>query len=191
MRQTRKDREDIKVNLLRHLHWVHRLLMFVAVAIGILMMLHVSADVIARGLFGHSLPAVGEITASYYMIIVAFMPLAFVTYTDTHLSADLFSNMFSQRFKRVQIVLVDLLTIAYLAVIGWQAVASATKRTASNELVQISGGFLPIWPARWLLPIAIFAMILAVVLRLVERRMGVWHDDDANPDDPVRPAEGV
>lgn len=154
--------------MIRHLRWVHRALMALAVLIGVVMMLHVTADVLARGFLRHSLPAVGEITASYYMIIVAFMPLAYVSYQDMHIRADLFTRFLPETGQRRLSVGVDLLTIAYLALIGWQGVVSALKRTSSGELVQTPGGFLPIWPARWLVPIAIFAMILATILRRVE-----------------------
>lgn len=166
--------------MIRHLRWVHKALMALAVLIGIVMMLHVTADVLARGLLRHSLPAVGEITASYYMIIVAFMPLAFVSYTDTHIRADLFTRLLPETARRWLSVGVDLLTVAYLALIGWQGVVSALKRTKAGELVQIPGGFLPIWPARWLVPVAIFAMILATLLRLAERLM----QDRAGNDTP-------
>lgn len=155
--------------MIRHLRWVHRALMALAVLSGTVMMLHVTADVVSRGALRHPLPGVGEITASYYMIIVAFMPLAFVSYQDTHIRADLFTRMMPPGMRRWLAVAVDLLSIAYLALLGWQGVVSALKRTAAEELVQIPGGFLPIWPARWLVPLAIFAMILAILLRLAER----------------------
>lgn len=159
--------------------------MGLAVLIGILMMLHVTADVIARGALRHSLPAVGEITASYYMIIVAFMPLAFVSYTDTHIRADLFTKLLPAQGRHILAIAVDLLTIAYLALLGWQGVKSALRRTGEGEVVQIPGGFLPIWPARWLVPIALFAMILATLLRLVEK--SIAHDDSH----PSNTAEGL
>lgn len=167
------------MSIIRHLRWIHKALMALAVLAGIVMMLHVTADVLSRGVLRHSLPAVGEITASYYMIIVAFMPLAYVSYKDTHIRADLFTRFLPEAGRRWLAVGVDLLTVAYLALIGWQGVVSALKRTNAGEVVQIPGGFLPIWPARWLVPIAIFAMILATLLRLAESLVQERHRHDA------------
>lgn len=143
--------------------------MVVAGIIGVVMMLHVTLDVAARGLFRHALPGVGEITASYYMIIVVFLPLAWVSYNDTHIRADLFTQLLPAKLRPAASVATDLLTIAYLALMGWQGVVSALKRMAQNEIQQIPGGFLSIWPARWLVPIAVVAMILATILRLISK----------------------
>ena len=57
---------------------------------GVLMMLHVTIDVLSRTLFNSPLPGTGEITATYYMIAVAFLPLAWVTLRDEHVTADIF-----------------------------------------------------------------------------------------------------
>lgn len=148
---------------------VQNALMAVAVVVGVVMMLHVTLDVAARGLFRHALPGVGEITASYYMIMVVFLPLAWVSYQDTHIRADLFTQILPEKLRPIIAVGTDLLTIAYLALMGWQGVVSALKRTAANEIYQIPGGFLPVWPARWLVPIGVIAMILAIVLRLINK----------------------
>lgn len=157
---------------------VQNLLMNVAVAIGVVMMLHVTLDVAARGLFRHGLPAVGEITASYYMIVVVFLPLAWVSYHDTHIRADLFTQLLPAKIRPAIDLMTDLLTIAYLVLIGWQGVVSALKRTATNEIYQIPGGFLPVWPARWLIPVAVAAMILATLLRLINKP----EQDDETPE---------
>ena len=45
--------------------------------IGILaMMLHIASDVIARNIFGVSVPATLELVTRYYMLMMALLPLA-------------------------------------------------------------------------------------------------------------------
>jgi TRAP-type C4-dicarboxylate transport system permease small subunit len=48
-------------------------------AIGVLlMMLHVGADIASRNIFGRPIPATNEIVSRYYMVLIAFLPLAWV-----------------------------------------------------------------------------------------------------------------
>ena len=49
---------------------------FVGAAAIVLMIVHVSADVILRNLFLISIPATGAVVGNYYMAIVSFLPVA-------------------------------------------------------------------------------------------------------------------
>lgn len=144
----------------------------VSLLAGFLMMAHVSVDVIARTLFRHPLPGTGEITASYYMIMVAFLPWAYVTINDSHITADLFTQKLPKHIQHVLILVIDLLTSGYLSLFIWQSVLSAKKRTLSGEVWEIPGGYLPVWPVRWVLTAAGISMIAVLVLRFVARLTG-------------------
>ncbi|MFV0244722.1 MAG: TRAP transporter small permease [Qingshengfaniella sp.] len=148
------------------------LLLGVTMIAGTLMMLHVTTDVLARWVFNNPLPGTGEITASYYMIAVAFLPLAWVTLRDEHVTADIFVSALPGPMKRVIAVLVDLLVILYVSAFVWQSWISAVAKTRRNEVWEIFGGYLPIWPTRWLLPVAGAVMVLAMVFRLLARLTG-------------------
>ncbi len=140
-----------------------------AMVAGTLMMVHVTVDVLARWLFRSPLAGTGEITASYYMIAVAFLPLAWVTLRDEHVTADIFVSALPRLVQQVLAVLVDLLVIVYVGAFVWQSWVSALTRTRRNEVWEILGGYLPIWPTRWFLPVAGAAMVLAMVFRLLAR----------------------
>ncbi|WP_083194916.1 TRAP transporter small permease [Pararhodobacter sp. CCB-MM2] len=136
---------------------------------GVLMMAHVTLDVASRTLFNHPLPGTGEITASYYMIAVAFLPLAWVTLRDEHVTADIFVSALPRAARFVIGVLTDLLIIAYVSAFVWQTWLSAMSRTSRGEVWEILGGFLPVWPMRWVLPVAGAAMVLTMIFRLLAR----------------------
>lgn len=144
-------------------------LFYVAMVAGALMMLHVTVDVASRTLFNHPLPGTGEITATYYMIAVAFLPLAWVTLRDEHVTADIFVGNLPAAARHVIAVFVDLLVIVYVSAFVWQSWLSAMARTRRGEVWEILGGYLPVWPTRWFLPIAGAAMILVMVFRLLAR----------------------
>jgi TRAP-type C4-dicarboxylate transport system permease small subunit len=161
---------------MRHMLAFHRLakllsdaLFAIALFAGFLMMMHVSADVIARTVFNSPLPGTGEITATYYMIAGAFLPWAYVTYTNGHITADLFTKGLSDHASRWLDLFVDLLTTIYVALFCWQAFISAERKMASVEVWEIPGGYLPVWPTRWILPVAGAAMILTLVFRIAAR----------------------
>lgn len=141
----------------------------VSMVAGTLMMAHVTIDVFARTLFNNPLPGTGEITASYYMIAVAFLPLAWVTLRDEHVTADIFVSALPRPMRAILAVLVDLLVILYVSAFVWQTWISAMARTQRGEVWEIFGGYLPIWPTRWFLPVAGAAMILAMVFRLLSK----------------------
>ena len=141
----------------------------VALFAGALMMVHVTADVIARTLFNHPLSGTGEITATWYMIAAAFLPLGHVTLRNEHVTADLFFDRLPRAGQRIVRIFVDLLFLAYLSVFVWQSWVSAMRRTESGEVWEIFGGYLPVWPTRWFLPVAGAAMILSLAARMIAR----------------------
>ncbi|MFV0386637.1 TRAP transporter small permease [Paracoccus sp. (in: a-proteobacteria)] len=141
----------------------------VACVAGALMMLHVTIDVLSRSLFNKPLSGTGEITASYYMIAVAFLPLAWVTLRDAHVTADIFASALPRPLRRVTDLLVDLLVLLYVLAFVWQSWLSALARTSRREVWEIHGGYLPVWPTRWILPLAGTAMALALLCRLLAR----------------------
>ncbi len=147
-------------------------LFYVALVAGALMMVHVTVDVAARTLFNNPLPGTGEITATYYMIAAAFLPLAWVTLRDEHVTADIFVGNLPRPMRNVIAVLVDLLVIVYVSAFVWQSWLSALSRTSRGEVWEILGGYLPVWPTRWFLPVAGGAMLLVMVFRLLARLTG-------------------
>ncbi|MBN8291180.1 TRAP transporter small permease [Rhodobacter sp. NTK016B] len=150
----------------------------VSLLAGVLMMLHVTTDVISRTLFNAPLAGTGEITATYYMIAVAFLPLAWITLRDQHVTADIFVSALPRALRAVIAVLVDLLVIVYVSAFVWQTWISALSRTERGEVWEILGGYLPVWPTRWLLPVAGAAMVLTMVFRLIARLTRYEYDSE-------------
>lgn len=156
-------------SLHRIVNWIANALFAVSMVAGVLMMAHVTIDVASRTLFNRPLPGTGEITATWYMIAVAFLPLAWVTLRDEHVTADIFVSALPRPMRAVIAVLVDVLIILYVSAFVWQTWLSALSRTQRGEVWEILGGFLPVWPTRWILPVAGAAMVLAMIFRLLAK----------------------
>lgn len=141
---------------------------WVSCLVGFAMMAHVTADVIARVVFNSPLGATTEIVAGYYMVAVAFLPLAWLARDDAHIVVELFTRGLSARGLLRLTVSVTTLTILYIGVFTWRTAVSAIHETEIGEQFRESViGFVPAWPSRWMLPIAGFLMTLYLVLRTI------------------------
>ena len=65
--------------LLNWLKWPIEALFWLGLLAGFLMMLHVTADVTSRTLFNRPLEGTTEIVAVYYMVMVAYLPWAWIS----------------------------------------------------------------------------------------------------------------
>ena len=63
-------------------------------------------------------------------------------------------------------VAVKLLTIVYVSVFTYQTLLAALQRTRSGEVWLAGTMYLPVWPTRWLLPLAGAFMVLHLLLRV-------------------------
>ena len=64
-------------------------------------------------------------------------------------------------------ILVKIATGAYVWVFTWQTLLRAIQQTGAGEVWQAAGYFIPVWPSRWMLPIAGTLMILYLILRVL------------------------
>ncbi|MFZ2100993.1 MAG: TRAP transporter small permease [Oricola sp.] len=151
----------------RVLEWWSRALLALAVLAGLAMMFHVSVDVFARTVLHAPLRQTNQMVAAYYMIAAAFLPIALLGKHDDHISADIFTAHMGPGLRRVLSAFTTFLGMAYMFVFTWQSLLSALRRTEQGEVLEISGGYMMVWPGRWLLPIAGASLFLCLTLRLL------------------------
>ncbi|MCI5076021.1 TRAP transporter small permease [Oricola sp.] len=150
----------------RVLEWWSRALLALAILAGLAMMIHVTVDVFARTVFHSPLKQTNQMVAAYYMIAAAFLPIAFLGKHDDHITADVFTDYMGPRLRHVLLIFTNILGMAYMYVFTWQSWISAGRRTAQGEVLEISGGYMMVWPGRWLLPIAGASLFLCLALRV-------------------------
>ena len=160
-----------------------RALLALAILAGIAMMAHVTLDVFMRTSLNDPLAQTNQMVAGYYMIAVAFAPIALLGHRDDHISAEVFTDRLSPNGKRWLSVFTTLLGLAYMVVFTWQSWISAARRTAQNEVLEVSGGYMIVWPGRWLLPVAGASLFLVLLVRLIRLLRG------GTPDHPARAPE--
>ncbi len=129
-----------------------------------LMMLHVGADIVARNLFGRPLPATNEIVSRYYMVFIAFLPLAWVERRRGMVSVEVVEALMGPRMIRgSDLIVVFLATLIYalLAYTTWFDALSAYRAGRSVIALNI---LIPVWPTFFLPPIG---FTLAAIVTLV------------------------
>lgn len=143
-------------------------------AIGVvLMMLHVGADVVARNVLGRPLPATNEIVSRYYMVLIAFLPLAWVERRRGMVSVEVVDAVLGPRITRVSDVIVAALACAIYAVMSYTTWNTAASNFGSGSSVIVLNILLPVWPT-YFLPPAGFALAACVTAyRGVEVLLGI------------------
>ena len=142
--------------------------MWASALIGLAMMLHISADVIARVVFNSPFDGTIEIASAYYMVAVIFLPLGYVTRFEGHIIVELFTRgMAPPRLARLDSV-VGVVTLFYMIVFGWMTTSAAIEQTEVGELWASGTSFIPVWPSRWFLPIGCFLTAAYMAVRVVQ-----------------------
>lgn len=135
--------------------------------VAILMMLHISVDVLLRYLFSQPLTGTIEIVSAYYMVAIIFLPLAKVTLTKSHIVVDLFTRKFSKRMIARLDTVNGAVTVCYLALIVFATSIEAWAQTSIGEVWQAGAEEISVWPTRWLVPAGTLLMCSATILVMV------------------------
>jgi TRAP-type C4-dicarboxylate transport system permease small subunit len=153
--------------LMRWLEIPINLLLWIALIAAFLMMVHVGVDVTMRAAVNQPLQGTTEIVGGWYMVMICYLPWAWVTRHDTHIVAGLFERIGTDWFGYWLEVAVKIVMLAYVTVFGWQTGTRAVEQTRAGEVWEAAGGFIPVWPSRWLLPLSAALMGVYLVLRIL------------------------
>ena len=130
----------------------------------VLMCVHIVADIIGKFVFNTPVVGTIELVSDYYMIAAVFLPLAYTQHIRGHVTVELFTYNLGPRtigaFDSVVCLICALATLIFT----WHTTVASLEKTAANESLKLAFNTIPLWPARWLLPIS--ALILALVLIL-------------------------
>lgn len=154
--------------LLKWLEWPIQFFLWVALVAGFLMMLHVSADVTGRYFFGKPIEGTTEVVSAYYMVIVAYLPWAYLARNDTHISVDIFTRLMPVGLAHWLDVAVKVVVVLYLYVFISQTGSQAINQTRIHEVWQAGTTFIPVWPSRWLPPVAASLMLIYLVVKIID-----------------------
>lgn len=138
----------------------------------VLMMLHVTADVVGRYLFNAPLSGTTVIVANYYMIVVVFLAIGVAEQQKAHISVDIFTDLLPQKPKAILSGLATLMTIGVITILmisGWSEAVKKTKMVATKEQ---GSQLFEVWQSYWFIPAGAVLMISVAAYRLISLMTG-------------------
>lgn len=168
---------------------VWRLANALAIVAGVallLMMIQTVTDVLLARAFNKPIEGSLEIISAYYMVMVVFLPLAMVELRHEHINADLFVRMLPKGVQRGVYVLGGLVSLAFFGALCLQTWLDFVESYEIGEVL-MGSIYVPVWPAKFSLPIGFLAISLAIVLHIAKAIGSA--DFDPSPPDPA--AEGA
>ncbi|ASM74331.1 MULTISPECIES: TRAP transporter small permease subunit [Roseobacteraceae] len=160
-----------------HLIRIDLLLTRIAAAIAavavIAMMLTVASDAFSRQVFNMRIPFVSVIVANYFMVAIAFLPLAMAEAQDRNISVDLvYGNLppVAQRWVGMLVHVLAFATCCGLTSTMWD---EAMRRYASGSVAVEDGVSMAVWQGYFLLPAGFALLAMTYLLRIVLGIVGV------------------
>lgn len=138
---------------------------FFGAAMVVLMMVHISVDVAAKYLFQTPLPGTITVVSNYYMVLVAFLPLAFAERRNGHIAVEVLTTHFPPRVQRVLGIFSMLFCAAVFGALTWQSWVEAGRAMAVGAFEIEFDQKLLTWPARYLLPLGAGLMTVALLAK--------------------------
>jgi len=153
-------------------------LTFLAAVSLLLMMIQTTTDVLLNNFINKPIEGNLEVISVYHMVIIVFLPLAFVELRHEHINSDLLVRVFSKKWQRISYVLGCLITMVFLGIMFWRSWVDALQSFEISEVI-MGSIYVPVWPARFALPAGFLAFALAVFLNMLHAL--TKKDFDPNP----------
>jgi TRAP-type C4-dicarboxylate transport system permease small subunit len=144
-------------------------LAIVAGAATVLTMSIVTVDVTLR-FFGSGVPGTLEIVTYYLMLVVAFLPLAYVERQDAVISVDALYVLAPPGAKRAMDIFVGLFSFLVYSAIAYLSLLEALRKFSSGSYVMTAYYELPVWPAYFIVPVGFGLAAIVVLHKTFARR---------------------
>ncbi len=132
----------------------------------VLMMVHISVDVVLKYTLHLPMPGTIEIISFYYMPAAIFLPLAAVERGAHHIIVELFTQHLAPRRIAGYDAVACAFGVVYAAGLTWATGKMAVLQTSRAESWDATFFNLPIWPTRWLLPLGCGLLMLYMALHV-------------------------
>ncbi len=130
-----------------------------------LMMIHVSLDVTLKYLFNAPIPATIVIVSQYYMLCVAFLPLALAEQQNSHISVEIFATHLPERIQNYLQGASFLFACIVYGMLTYIAAFNARREFEAGSFLIEQQVKIDVWPAYFILPTGTGLMTLYLALR--------------------------
>lgn len=129
----------------------------------LLMVIHITLDVVLRSTLSVSVPATVELVTRYYLITMALLPLGWVEWRREMIAVEALEGLMGPWLVRLSDVLVSLLSAAIYTVLAVATWGKAMEQYDIGSYVMSLNFPMPVWPTYFVLPLA-FALAALVCL---------------------------
>jgi TRAP-type C4-dicarboxylate transport system permease small subunit len=157
------------------------LLALIAGGAVVLTMLHISADVLSRLLFGAPLSGTITVVASFYMVAIVFLPLALAERRKAHISVEIIWGLYPRRVRYWLAIITSLITVAVFSILMLSSFGKAWKSFQTGSVLLQDDVTLPVWVAHFFVPIGAAGMVMAALASLLANIASTGDEDDTPP----------
>ena len=150
------------VRLGKILAFIIQLWAFFACVAVVLMMAHISLDVLLRWI-GLPIPATVTIVPHYYMLPIVFLPLALAEKNDSHITVEILVQLFRNRLQRILAVCGWLFSAGVFSILFYQTFLDALDKMSVGTFMIEVDWKIPIWASYFFLPVG-FGFVIVVFL---------------------------
>lgn len=147
--------------------WLANVAALAAGIVMLCMMVQIAFDAMLKHLANQPIPATLEITSSYYMVALVYLPLALVTRRGGHIEVELFTQGLSPRALAAVKAFGGLIGIFYVSLLVWRGGGEAVHMTSVAEKWETATWDMQVWPARWFFPVGCALMLVFLVLHTI------------------------
>ena len=138
-------------------------------AIGIIaMLIHVTVYVVMRHVASAPVPATIEIVSYYYMVTIAFLPLAWAERRGDMITVEVFEGMFPPTVRHWNAMIVALICVAAYSTLCYTTWIVAMREFRSGSFVMSLNVAMPTWPGYFVLPAGFGLAALVSLYRFFE-----------------------
>ena len=146
----------------------------------LLMMFQIIFDVFLRNFFSRGVPGTTTLVTNYYMIIVAYVPLALAERMDSHIAVEVVSQLLSKRLRQWLIALTWALSGIVSGMVAWALWGEALKSYSYGSFVIEFNVPIATWPGYFALPLGFGLYSLILIYRLACAAVGVDASEGLN-----------
>jgi TRAP-type C4-dicarboxylate transport system permease small subunit len=164
---------------------------YVLLAIGAValfaMMFHIAADILLGLLLNSPIPVTSAMVTQYYMIAVAFLPLAAAEYRGSHIGVDLFVKRMPEVSQRGALLFVLTLCTGMYGLLAVQAWEQAMMKFGNKAFLVEQSTHLSVWPSFFMVPVGFSVIAALVAIKLVYvllRRPEIAAPQEVEPHEP-------
>lgn len=145
------------------LTWLSETMLNITMIPMLVMMVNVTLDVVMKYTINKPIQGTLEVTAYYYMVSIVVLPMAYVELTRQSIAVDLFYQMMKPKTQVIVTFFVLMISALGYGLLGVISLSEAFEAYEKKEIAMGSVNIY-IWPARFLLPIALFITTLVCLM---------------------------